>query len=251
MSTLAAFLLLSIATTFFGMNPRLGPTPAHQQPPATIEVKDTDVYFNEMPGNAPMLRAYYKVHDSRVPSAHCQISFRSRSKAPFAPALPSSDQGTPDIEDGFKRVTIRKPGTIAADHITRIKATWLRSNGTMAYSIERTGRFDKLVAKDERLLPFMRLMIPMGTVNTADSQTGFVQNAQTVTVTIDCGSGPQQLPSSHVTLSGTSLSYHFTGLGHEGQTCIVCVAATNEEGTVMVCYEITFNPLVGQAPKPH
>jgi hypothetical protein len=132
----------------------------------------------------------------------------------------------------------------------KVKACWLKSDGKMLVSVERTGKLSNLARlaparneeEDEKRMvqPRLTVFVPEEPVGVSEWLSGTISEGSLTSITIDCGNGPVSLPYSNVQINGNNFHYHFTGFAQPGQTCLVCVTAENPVSSITVCYYITF-----------
>jgi hypothetical protein len=217
--------------------------PRPQPPkPATVVVTSDDIFVDE---RANRVRVTYKVHKEGFASlAYCDFSFAEKPAGPFAPALPAGDHANPDLVDDIKnRVQFHKPPGFGPQSAALVKVSWLRASGRVAYSIKKkVHHFEDINdrvrpgARAERNIPRLSVQIPEGPIPAGGYELrGTVSGQNSIKVTIHCG-------SSETTLDPTVTNGIWSVIisGHPGQTCLVCVTAENDEGSVTICFEVTF-----------
>lgn len=207
----------------------------------TIEVWTSDVSEDLKEG---AVNVGYKIRNEKVaPTAQAYFGFQTRPKGPFSPAIANADHTKPIVVvgDEKKSVSFERPKALNNNSVTKSKVNWLRPDGTWAYSVEKVTEPNQ---RGIRTLPDLRLVIPIDPVPVDEDRVGTVEGQEALAVTLDCGGGPVIVP--HV-LNGANFTYNFGGVGTPGMTCIVCVKAKSPNGTVTICYEITFAPRAMQA----
>lgn len=193
---------------------------------------------------------------TKYDSASCWLGYNQLTscKTCFVPTLSKTDQTKPlDASSGgreAKKVLFKKPADVKSDTLMKVKATWLKSNGQLAFSVERTGKLSDLASrrlgrdheedKNQKAQPRITVYVPEEPVAVNEWLSGTIVDGTLTSITINCGNGPQPLPPSNIQHSGENFYYHFGGIGQPGKTCLVCITASNPFGSTTFCYYITF-----------